>query len=296
MDDPSRGGAPRPLPRRQVLAGAALLPAAAAAALAGCDGDPGGNADLPQRPNPDQDRAPVRWGFLVDVTRCIGCRACVVACKTANDVRLRVFRTGVRAWDHGEGPDARRDFVPWLCQLCHDPPCIARCPVAPVTRTLRFAGGERISYQARAIYQRPDGLVLVDRERCTGCGRCAHDCPYAMIYLDPVARGVASGTRTVADKCTLCVHRLQAGLAPACVATCPAGARVVGNVNDPDDVLHRRAPEDDAVLLFPEVETGPRCAYVGLDVHAYVNGCDPKLEAQALFPEDWVERPAEDDS
>ena len=285
--------------RRELLGSAGAL--AAGALVAGCVEPRDEPAPEPLQPrNPDQERSPVRWGFLVDVRRCTGCGACTVACKTANGVRLGVFRTSVR--DHvlvdtqalAEDVAPGRRFVPWLCHLCHDPPCIARCPVEPAPASLDYVDGSRLEFPARAIYQRPDGLVLIDRTRCRGCGRCAEACPYQVIYLDPAAPSGGDPERTVADKCTLCVHRLAAGLVPACVATCPTGARRVGNLNDPDDPVASRVAEGDATTLFTEVGAGPRCYYLGLDAHAFVSGSDPKLEAQRLFPERFLELPEEE--
>src|SRR3546814_4406200 len=95
--------------------------------------------------------------------------------------------------------------LPRLCNHCDTPPCVPVCPV-------------------QATFQREDGIVLVDNERCVGCGYCVQACPYD-------ARFVNHETKT-ADKCTFCEHRLEAGLLPACVESCVGGARVIGDLND----------------------------------------------------------------
>ncbi len=247
-----------------------------------CDGTP--------RANPDQDTAEVRWGFLVDHSRCRGCDACAVACKTQSDVRLGVFRSGVIKGERGDYPNTRRVFIPWLCSHCREPLCLERCPVEPVKATLTFEGGESIEYWRRATYQRPDGLVLVDQDRCVGCGYCVEDCPYGARYLDwskaaggdPASVGMNIVEPHPADKCDLCVARLQNGLVPACVNTCPSEARLVGNLNDPDSEINQRlADASDVTTLLPAVGTRPQVFYIGLgdDQDVYLDGHDIRVDA-----------------
>ena len=233
-----------------------------------------------------QDDMAWRWGFAVDLGKCIGCESCSVACKTENDVRLRVFRSSVRTHESGDYPDVTRTFVPWLCNQCKCPPCIKRCPVDPIAGSLTFPDGTAVDYQARATFQRPDGLVLIDQERCTGCGRCVVDCPYGARYLDPVKAAGGDETQKAADKCTLCIHRLEHGIVPACVNTCQSGARLAGNLNDPESEISRLIADNDAFVLKEDAGTEPAVYYIGTDPNeAFTQGDDVRVDAQIAFPE-----------
>jgi tetrathionate reductase subunit B len=172
-----------------------------------------------------------KYAFAVDLAKCSDCEACAIACKTENDVRLGVQRNGVLEKEIGSSvSNVKRRNVPWLCNHCADPICISECPADEVDATFTSAdivkadgttaAGVTTAYKKRATYKRPDGVVLVDQDRCIKCGRCVKLCPYGARYLDP-----AKGT---ADKCNLCVHRLDKGILPACVVTCPAEARTIG--------------------------------------------------------------------
>ena len=150
-----------------------------------------------------------RYGFVIDIARCIDCRACLVACSVENEVPM----DHTRIWVHdlglqGSFPDLARTFAPYNCMHCENPPCTEVCV-------------------SGATYKDPDnGLVLVDQEACIGCGYCVDACPYDARYLDE-ARGVV-------DKCNGCIQRLEVGLQPACVATCVGGSRLFGDFNDPN--------------------------------------------------------------
>ena len=217
---------------------------------------------------PDQDQSEVRWGFLVDLRRCTGCNACAVTCKSEFDVRLGVFRNGVIEHESGTYPNPERRFVPWLCNHCAHPSCLVGCPVEPEKRTLTFPSGTKAEYWARATYQRPDGLVLVDQDRCVGCGTCVSLCPYQARYLDRGKEAGGDPTRPPADKCTMCFHRLEEGVVPACVNTCPAEARVIGNLNDPNSDINQRiqdAGANNVAAIHESWGTEPRVYYIGLD-------------------------------
>ncbi len=252
---------------------------------------------------PDQDSSEVRWGFLIDMNRCTGCNACAVACKTEYDVRLGRFRDGVITYDEGNYPDAKRHFAPWLCNQCKKPSCLensqgeAVCPVEPVLGTLNFPNGTAVSYWARATYQRPDGLVLIDQDRCIGCGKCVTACPYQVRYLDPVkaaggdpsSYGFTISNPKAADKCTFCTHRLEKGVVPACVNTCPAGARLVGNLNDTTSEINTRitAGGTDVSVIMESVGTEPKVFYIKLNADVYSKGTEPRREAglQTVVPD-----------
>ena len=214
----------------------------------------------------------VRWGFLIDLNRCVGCMACAVACKTENDVRLGVFRNEVKYLEKGKYPQVTRKILPWLCNHCDNPICTSQCPADEVDATFTFPDGKKVSYKKRATYQRPDGVVLIDQDRCIGCGMCVSLCPYDVRYLDPVKEAGANPGANAADKCTLCAHRIDKGVVPACVNTCQAEARVAGNLADSGSEISKILKKNKVDVIQPEKNTKPQCFYINLDPDVFAKG------------------------
>ncbi len=202
------------------------------------------------------------WAFIVDTTRCIGCGSCVRACGIENKVPDGYFRTWIERYEIDkdenilvDSPEGGKQsfaqnrlqakdivkgfFVPKLCNHCRNSSCTQVCPVG-------------------ATYHSPDGVVLVDRKHCMGCGYCVQACPYGCRYIS-----YDIGT---VDKCSFCYHRIHRGLPTACVQACPRRARIFGNLKDPHNpvsaVLHSRRYS----ILKPEMATNPKCYYIGLDL------------------------------
>ncbi len=290
-------GTPKPehtTNRREVLLKGALV-GAGVAVLPGCpvdddDDDTTPDEECPDYPRafPDQDTSEVRWGFLIDIDKCRGCDACSIACKTENDVRLGVFRNGVVDAESGTFPNTTRMAIPWMCNHCENPTCLDRCPTTPVKAALEMPDGTSVEYWARATYQRPDGLVLVDQDECVGCGWCVEDCPYGARFMDwskpaggnPADYDLDITDPKAVDKCTMCVHRVQAGVVPACVETCPADARMIGNLNDPGSAINAAiAAAGDRVSVMKEsAGTLPALYYIGLDEDMFDDGTDIRDE------------------
>jgi Fe-S-cluster-containing dehydrogenase component len=210
----------------------------------------------------------VRWGFLVNTLKCVGCGFCVKACKLENGVpyNTEVSRTWVERYVlHKDGrmladsPNAARDgfidkriqnneveikdvvkgfFVPKLCNQCDNPPCVQVCPVG-------------------ATYQTADGVVLVDRSWCIGCGYCIMSCPYGARFFHPKYK--------VVDKCTFCYHRITKGMKTACVDACPFGAREVCNLKDLNDPVTKIITSQRVAIIKDEYGTKPQVFYIGLD-------------------------------
>jgi tetrathionate reductase subunit B len=131
-------------------------------------------------------------------------------------------------------------FVPKLCNQCKKPACVQVCPVG-------------------ATYQTQDGVVLVDRSWCIGCGYCIMACPYGMRFFHPVYK--------VAEKCTFCYHRIKKGMKTACVQACPFGARRLGNLKDPNDPVTKVIMDERVAVLKDEYGTKPQVYYIGLDTN-----------------------------
>ncbi|MGD2121044.1 MAG: 4Fe-4S dicluster domain-containing protein [Gemmatimonadota bacterium] len=140
---------------------------------------------------------PARPGFTLDLGRCVGCGACVLACRIENRLPKNVAWRRVIQVNRariGGGPTFHLSVA---CHHCEDPPCVTACPSA-------------------ALEKRDDGVVLLISHRCIGCRYCEMACPFGAPAFDSEAR--------VMTKCHLCHHRLAEGLPPACVEACPTGA------------------------------------------------------------------------
>jgi len=228
--------------------------AQAAAPNAASAGGPGATA-LPGA-NPR-----VRWGLLIDTTKCApGCTDCVSACRTEHGLPEPKRRTDVqwirkieiKAIDTG-----RQGSLPVMCQHCAKPPCVDVCPTG-------------------ASFKRADGVVLVDRHLCIGCRYCMMACPYkARSFVhEPVTDQKPDAPRGMGcvESCTLCVHRIDAGHmagggSTACAEACTKaghGAILFGDLNDPHSEISRRVKEIRSTVLRADLRVEPGVHYLGL--------------------------------
>ncbi|MDH5513124.1 MAG: 4Fe-4S dicluster domain-containing protein, partial [Gammaproteobacteria bacterium] len=129
--------------------------------------------------------------------------------------------------------------------------------------------GKKIRYRGGATYKRPDGLILIDKELCIGCGKCIDGCPYGVRSFDPFVKAGKKPEKQAVDKCDFCKQRLDNGVEPACVNTCQGKARIFGDLNDPESEVSKLVKEHglknpDNVLL-PEEGTRPNVFYIDPD-------------------------------
>ncbi|TAM85885.1 MAG: 4Fe-4S dicluster domain-containing protein, partial [Candidimonas sp.] len=187
------------------------------------------SSPAPEHPTPN-------WGMLINQETCIGCHACTTACKSENSVPLGVSRTYVKSVDVGIFPNVRRAFQVTRCNECVDSPCTQVCPTG-------------------AMHRRPDGIVDFNKDICIGCKACIAACPYDAIFINPDDHS--------AEKCNFCVHRVDAGLEPACVTVCPTQSIIIGDLNDPESLISKMIGREPVTVRKPEKGTRPKLFYRG---------------------------------
>lgn len=184
-----------------------------------------------------------RYGMIIDTKNCVGCQTCTVSCKISNEVpgsahwnHLESLNSEVLYQPAGTYPNPTLAFRPMLCNHCDDPACAAHCPT-------------------RAMHKdETTGIVSVDQDLCIGCGYCAWVCPYGAPSMDDVDH--------VMSKCDFCVSRTTEGVEPYCVASCPANARIFGDLNDSESEASKALQGGNAYPYKPEAGTSPCVFYL----------------------------------
>ena len=175
-----------------------------------------------------------RYGMAVDTRRCVGCNACVIACKTENALPSGGFRDWITTEVSGTFPDLYMEIRSERCNHCAEPSCVGACPTG-------------------ASHVGEGGVVLVNKSKCTGCKACIAACPYDARYVHPAG---------YVDKCTFCLHRVKKGQQPACVETCPTRSLAFGDLASPESDVARLVRSRKLKVLKPESGNQPRVYFL----------------------------------
>jgi Fe-S-cluster-containing dehydrogenase component len=190
-----------------------------------------------------------RLSILIDVTKCTGCYNCFLACRDehyGNDYPGYAaaqplndhFWMQIKEIERGRYPKPKLDYIPTPCQHCKAAPCIS-------------------ASENGAVYRREDGIVIIDPQKARGQKGIVSACPYRVIFWNP--------EKEVAQKCTLCAHRLDEGeKQPRCVESCPTGALVFGDLDDPASEIAKVSAASQTESFHPEFKTAPSVRYIGL--------------------------------
>ncbi len=197
----------------------------------------------------------MRYGFVIDQNRCIGCHACTVACKEEHGTPLGVFRTWVKYIEKGTFPNASRHFAVMRCNHCDAAPCVEICPTS-------------------ALFYREDRIVDFDNRRCIGCQSCMQACPYDALYIDPASHTAA--------KCNFCAHRVELNLEPACVVVCPTRAISAGDLDNAASNVGTIVATQKTAVRKPYKGTRPKLFYLGID-GAFLQPASIQPQSSHLF-------------
>jgi Fe-S-cluster-containing dehydrogenase component len=211
------------------------------------------------------------WAMAIDLRKCVGCFACTIACKAENVSPPGVVYRRVLDLESGKYPHPRRNFAPVLCNHCENPPCVPPCPVKATTK-------------------REDGIVDILYKQCIGCRACLSACPYGarqsdfgQFYTDKTPKLQDYETRPAfeykerwprkkgkspignARKCHFCIHRIERGMLPACVATCIAKATYFGDKEDKESLITEIINQAGVKRLKEDLGTNPKVYYIGME-------------------------------
>lgn len=189
-----------------------------------------------------------KYGMMIDIDKCTGCYSCFLACKdefcgnnypgySASQPARGHYWMKLVSIERGTYPKVKLDYIPTPCQQCENASCISE-------------GDD-------AVYKRDDGIVIIDPDKAKNRKDIVSSCPYRVIYWNE--------EENVAQKCNFCAHLLDKGeKEPRCVETCPTGAILFGDLDDPESDISKKLAFDDTEVLRPEFEMNPSVLYMGI--------------------------------
>ncbi len=175
-----------------------------------------------------------RYAMTHDTRKCVGCHACVIACKTENALPEGGFRDWITTETEGTFPNLSMEIRSERCNHCAAPSCVTACPTG-------------------ASHVGEGGTVGVTRGKCTGCKACIAACPYGARYVHPKGH---------IDKCTFCAHRTARGLEPACVEVCPTRSLTFGDMSDATAEVTKLLRSRRTKVLKPESGNEPQVFFL----------------------------------
>ncbi|MHC4563094.1 MAG: 4Fe-4S dicluster domain-containing protein [Planctomycetota bacterium] len=226
-----------------------------------------------------------RLAMVIDLQRCTGCGGCIFSCKSENNVQAGVAFSSKTTRTVGKFPNVRYEYIPTLCNQCEDAPCVLACPT-------------------KAMHKGAGDITMHTPEKCIGCKTCAAMCPYdipfpnrknthrfwrgkkatlpgctsapaevtekvkgdLIPYYNPdkekSAKGAGLRYKGIVEKCTFCDHRVVAGKLPFCVESCPANARIFGDLNDPNSAVSKLLNRYRPWRLKEHLGTEPKVFYI----------------------------------
>jgi Fe-S-cluster-containing dehydrogenase component len=213
----------------------------------------------------------MRWGMTIDLKRCIGCKACVLACKAEHFLPMGILWNRVLVSETGKYPTVTKIILPVRCNHCDEAKCVDACPTG-------------------ATVKREDGIVTIDPDKCMGCRYCLIACPYqarsfyangkeffpgqGLTPFEEIGNKLYPHFEGTVEKCNFCVERIDEGLnkglkpgvdreaTPACVIGCPVEAMEFGDLDDPYSNVSKLIKEKKARPLHPEFGTEPSIFYI----------------------------------
>lgn len=190
-----------------------------------------------------------KYGMVIDITRCNGCYNCFLACRdeycgndypgySAAQPYSGHFWMRIIEKERGKYPKVKVAYTAIPCMQCEKPTCVERA-------------------LDKAVYQRPDGIVIIDPDKAAGQKEILSTCPYRVIYWNE--------EKKLPQKCTFCAHLLDQGWKePRCVEACPTGALIFGDLNDPNSEISKIMASANVEVLHPEYGLAPKVHYIGL--------------------------------
>ncbi|MBF0328422.1 MAG: 4Fe-4S dicluster domain-containing protein [Nitrospirae bacterium] len=208
-----------------------------------------------------------KWAMLIDLRRCTACKACTAGCVAEQKSPPGIIYRPVYEEESGKFPAVKRLFTPRPCQQCDDPPCVEACP--------NKGEGKATWKSSKGV---SSGIVMINYEKCIGCGRCVIACPYKARALD-AGYLHTEGTPAIqeydkaptweyskkwprekhhipinnARKCHFCYHRLKNGMVPMCVSTCISRANYFGDPEDKGSLIYK-VMKDNKIKVLSEVK------------------------------------------
>ena len=189
-----------------------------------------------------------KWAMVIDISRCTGCYCCFTACKdeywdndyppySAAQPRLGQFWMNLVKRERGAYPWVKVAYIPVPCMHCEAAPCVKAA-------------------KNRAVYKRPDGIVIIDAKKAVGQKQIVDACPYQVIFWNE--------EKQLPQKCTFCAHLIEKGEIPKCVEVCPSQAMAFGDLEDPKSSVSKIVASKKAEPLNPEHKTRPRVYYLAV--------------------------------